>query len=210
MAGPNDHEPNRPFSISPIMRPSPYPVFFQGRPAMLPPSARMLFMADATNGRNRLSGGSCHRDRSAPAALFPGRLFIEETLPDPGAGRSTCWVGRAGSPTWWRCYRGPASTAPRAARRRGRCGMWRTLPHEGLAPPTLSPACPARAKMAQLSAVRQTLGTLNVTPFLTWLGVMARRRARSHSDTVFPVPPNSEGKSLNFVRPSFMGITVSP
>ena len=31
-----------------------------------------------------------------------------------------CWVGRAGNQTWWRCWRGLALTAPRAAKRRGR------------------------------------------------------------------------------------------
>ena len=32
-------------------------------------------------------------------------LFIEEILPVPGAGRLTCWAGRAGNLTWWRYCR---------------------------------------------------------------------------------------------------------
>ena len=31
-----------------------------------------------------------------------------------------------------------------------------------------------------------------------------------HSAIVLPEPPNSDGKSLNLVSPSFMGSTVSP
>ena len=41
-------------------------------------------------------------------------------------------------------------------------------------------------------------------------GLVSRPGSRNNSDTVFPDPPNSEGKSLNFVRPSFIGSTVSP
>src|SRR5262245_3219493 len=40
--------------------------------------------------------------------------------------------------------------------------------------------------------------------------VTALRAPGSQSDSVLPDPPNSEGKSLNFVRPSFIGSTVSP
>jgi hypothetical protein len=40
-----------------------------------------------------------------PASSRSILILIEETLPDPSAGRSTCWAGRADSRMWWRCCR---------------------------------------------------------------------------------------------------------
>ena len=66
-------------------------------------------------GVKRPQGGPISAGRA-----FPCPVLHRRNTPDRGVGRLTCWAGRADNPMWWRCCRGPASTAPRAARRRGR------------------------------------------------------------------------------------------
>ena len=87
-------------------------------PRVVPPNRRIC----------RSSG--CSREMP-PKGGTPGFATINLCGPTPadgtcGARPSAAWDRRAYRSAWWRCWRGPASLAPAAGRRRRRACAWRS------------------------------------------------------------------------------------